>query len=47
MKKYFPVLLLITIVLFFVTDHLKLDPTRDHDHEEHGGHQNVDRIRSL
>ena len=42
MKKYFPVLLLITIVLFFVTDHPKQDPSRDHDHAEHDEHQDVD-----
>jgi len=42
MKKYFPVLLLITIVLFFVTDHLKLDPSKDHDHAEHDEHQDMD-----
>jgi tetratricopeptide (TPR) repeat protein len=42
MKKYFPVLLLITIILFFVTDHQKPDPSRDHDHAEHDEHDDVD-----
>ena len=42
MKKYFPILLLIPIVLFFVTDHLKLDPTRDPDHSEQDERQDVD-----
>ncbi len=44
MKKYTPILLLLVIVLFFVTDHLKLDPSKNegeqvtvplpHDHSE-------------
>jgi tetratricopeptide (TPR) repeat protein len=44
MKKYTPILLLLAIVLFFVTDHLKVDPskskgklpspTEDHEHSE-------------
>jgi tetratricopeptide (TPR) repeat protein len=42
MKKYFPVLLLLTIVLFFVTDHLKVDTSSDHDHSEHDEHGDVD-----
>ncbi len=42
MKKYFPVLLLIAIILFFVTDHLKPVPSGDHDHAEHDEHQDVD-----
>jgi tetratricopeptide (TPR) repeat protein len=42
MKKYFPVLLLITIILFFVTDHLKPDFSDNHDHQEHNGHDDVD-----
>ena len=42
MKKYFPVLLLISIVIFFVTDHLKLDPSKDHEQAEHGGEHDVD-----
>ncbi|MDA0691840.1 MAG: tetratricopeptide repeat protein [Nitrospinae bacterium] len=29
MKKYTPILLLLAIVLFFVTDHLKLDPSKN------------------
>lgn len=29
MKKYTPILLLLAIVLFFVTDHLKLDPSQN------------------
>jgi tetratricopeptide (TPR) repeat protein len=42
MKKYFPVLLLLTIVLFFVTDHLKVDTSKDHGHSEHDEHGDVD-----
>ena len=42
MKKYFPVLLLLTIVLFFVTDHLKVDTSKDHSHSEHDEHGDVD-----
>lgn len=42
MKKYFPVLLLISIILFFVTDHLKVDQAGDHDHAEHDEHDDVD-----
>ena len=42
MKKYFPVLLLLTIVLFFVTDHLKPDSPGDHDSTEHDKHQDMD-----
>jgi tetratricopeptide (TPR) repeat protein len=42
MKKYFPVLLLLSIVLFFVTDHLKVDPAGDHDHSEHDEHDAMD-----
>jgi tetratricopeptide (TPR) repeat protein len=42
MKKYFPVLLILTIVLFFVTDHLKVDPPEDHDHQEHNEHDEMD-----
>ncbi len=42
MKKYFPVLLLITIILFFVTDHLKPDSPDNHDHREHNEHDDMD-----
>jgi len=42
MKKYFPVLLLISIIFFFVTDHLKLDPSKDHNHSENNEQQNAD-----
>ncbi len=42
MKKYIPVLLVITIILFFATDHLKVDPAREHDHAEHDEHDDVD-----
>lgn len=31
MKKYTPILLLLAIVLFFVTDHLKLDPSQNQE----------------
>lgn len=41
-KKYFPVLLLLTIVLFFVTDHLKPESSGDHEHTEHDEHQDMD-----
>ncbi len=42
MKKYFPVLLILTLILFFVTDHLKPDPSKDHDHQEHNEHDDMD-----
>lgn len=42
MKKYFPVLLLLSIILFFVTDHLKPVPSGDHDHAEHNEEHDVD-----
>ena len=49
MKKYFPVLLLLSIVLFFVTDHLKVGPAGDHDHGEHGDvdHSDPENIRRM
>jgi len=42
MKKYIPILLLLAIVLFFVTDHLKPDLAEDHDKSEHDEHRDVD-----
>jgi tetratricopeptide (TPR) repeat protein len=42
MKKYFPVLLLIALVLFLVTDHLKPVPSGDPDHSEHDASHDAD-----
>lgn len=42
MKKYFPVLLLLSIILFFVTDHLKPDSSENHEHSEHDEQGDVD-----
>ncbi|GJL77982.1 MAG: hypothetical protein NPINA01_09710 [Nitrospinaceae bacterium] len=50
MKRYAPILLLLSIVLFFVTDHLKVDssksqkpsPAGDHDHSGHSADDHSD-----
>jgi len=42
MKKYFPVLLLLSIILFFVTDHLKPDSSENHEHSELNEHDDMD-----
>jgi len=49
MKKYFPVLLLLSIVVFFVTDHLKSDSPVDHEHNEHDdvNHSDPENIRRM
>ena len=49
MKKYFPVLLLLSIILFFVTDHLKPDSPEDHEHSEQDevDHSDPENIRRM
>ena len=42
MKKYFPLLLLISVILFFVTERLKQEPIADHNHLEHDEHEEMD-----
>jgi tetratricopeptide (TPR) repeat protein len=49
MKKYAPILLLLSIVLFFVTDHLKPGPSEEHDPSEHSeaDHSDPENIKRM